>query len=134
MTVVKNNSHVAIKYIGVEDEYSYQQVYEGRVDCLNNLGGICAFIKKGQNVLIKVNAVNANKAKSGVTVSPLLCRALVELSYKESRRSKSIYGPYFIVGDCTLANWKESGKTIMIPGCCPGGAIRSTILLEYGIQ
>jgi len=43
-------------------------------------------------------------------------------------------GTYFIVGDCTIANWKHSGKVIKIPGCCPGEAIRSVILSEYEIN
>jgi len=37
-------------------------------------------------------------------------------------------GPYFVVGDCAPAKYRENPKTIHIEGCFPGPAIAETVL------
>jgi len=37
-------------------------------------------------------------------------------------------GPYFVIGDCTPAEYRNDPRTIAIEGCCPGPAIPETIL------
>ncbi len=43
-------------------------------------------------------------------------------------------GPYFVVGDCTPAQFREDPRTVFIPGCCPGPAIPETILRKCGVE
>jgi uncharacterized protein (DUF362 family) len=37
-------------------------------------------------------------------------------------------GPYFVVGDCTPARFREDPRTVFIPGCTPGPEIPAVIL------
>jgi len=37
-------------------------------------------------------------------------------------------GPYFVVGDCPPARFREDPRTVYIPGCCPGPAIPEIVL------
>jgi len=85
MTTSKMNSHVAIKYVGIEDKYSYQQIFTGLKDCLNNLGGIEPF-------------------------NPLLSRALVELSYKAGAE-KVYVGDCFATGLSSTEIMEKIGIT-----------------------
>jgi uncharacterized protein (DUF362 family) len=42
-------------------------------------------------------------------------------------------GPYFVVGDCAPAAFRDDPRTVFIPGCCPGPAIPETILRTCGV-
>ena len=37
-------------------------------------------------------------------------------------------GPYFVIGDCAPAKYREHPDTVYIEGCCPGPKIPETIL------
>jgi uncharacterized protein (DUF362 family) len=43
-------------------------------------------------------------------------------------------GPYFVVGDCPPARFREDPRTIHIPGCCPGPAIPDMVLKHCKIS
>jgi uncharacterized protein (DUF362 family) len=43
-------------------------------------------------------------------------------------------GPYFVIGDCTPAKYREDSRTTHIEGCCPGPAIPEIILNTCGIE
>jgi hypothetical protein len=43
-------------------------------------------------------------------------------------------GPYFVIGDCTPAKYREYSRTTHIEGCCPGPAIPEIILNTCGIE
>ena len=42
-------------------------------------------------------------------------------------------GPYFVIGDCTPATYREDPRTFHIEGCCPGPAIPEIVLKTCGI-
>jgi uncharacterized protein (DUF362 family) len=42
-------------------------------------------------------------------------------------------GPYFVIGDCTPARYREDPRTFHIEGCCPGPAIPEIVLKTCGI-
>ncbi len=43
-------------------------------------------------------------------------------------------GPYFVIGDCTPARFRQDRRVVFIPGCCPGPAIPETILKTCGVD
>lgn len=42
-------------------------------------------------------------------------------------------GPYFVIGDCAPAKYKEDPRTVQIEGCCPGPAIPEIVLKSCGL-
>ncbi len=43
-------------------------------------------------------------------------------------------GPYFVIGDCTPAKFREDPRTVSVEGCCPGPAIPEIVLKTCGID
>jgi uncharacterized protein (DUF362 family) len=42
-------------------------------------------------------------------------------------------GPYFVIGDCPPARYREDPRTVHVPGCCPGPAIPEIVLKTCGV-
>jgi uncharacterized protein (DUF362 family) len=70
---------VAISHT-TEKHRSPQRVYDLVVEALEHLGGISAFVKRGQTVLIKPNQTVYYSAEEGCTTDPLVVGALVRLA------------------------------------------------------
>ncbi len=64
------------------DSYAAAQVQSGLRRLLEPLGGMAAFVKPGERVLIKPNMLSAKPAAAAVTTHPALLRAVVELVQK----------------------------------------------------
>lgn len=60
-------------------DYHYPRVREAVERALEPLGGMGAFVKEGQSVLIKPNLLQASSPEKGVTTHPAVVRAVVEL-------------------------------------------------------
>src|ERR1041384_2733748 len=70
-----------------EKHRSQQRVYDLVVEALGHLGGMSAFVKPGQTVLIKPNQTVYYSAEEGCTTDPLVVGALIRLA-KEAGAAK----------------------------------------------
>lgn len=61
------------------DTYSPEQVQEGLLRLLLPLGGMTAFVKPGERVLIKPNLLSAKPPEAAVTTHPALLQAVIRL-------------------------------------------------------
>src|ERR1051325_7844157 len=77
---------VAISHTN-EKHRSQQRVYELVKEVLDHLGGIAAFVKPGQTVLLKPNQTVYYSAEEGCTTDPLDVGALIRLA-KEAGAAK----------------------------------------------
>jgi uncharacterized protein (DUF362 family) len=65
-----------------EKHRSFERVYGLVRDAISHLGGIEAFVKAGQAVLIKPNQTVYYSAEEGCTTDPLVVGALIRLAYE----------------------------------------------------
>ena len=72
-------------------EYEIQQVRKAVAEAVDHLGGMGAFVKPGEKVLLKVNLLFASKPEEVITSHPTVVKALIELIEKA--------GGKVIVGD-----------------------------------
>jgi uncharacterized protein (DUF362 family) len=63
-----------------EKHRSQQRVYDLVKEALDHLGGVAAFVKSGQTVLIKPNQTVYYSAEEGCTTDPLVVGALIRLA------------------------------------------------------
>src|ERR1041385_5196496 len=77
--VNSRGAKVAISYTN-EKHRSPQRVYDLVKEALDHLGGIAAFVKTGQTVLIKPNQTVYYSAEEGCTTDPLVVGALIRLA------------------------------------------------------
>src|ERR1043165_7746876 len=70
-----------------EKHRSPQRVYDLVKEAIDYLGGMAAFVKAGQTVLIKPNQTVYYSAEEGCTTDPLVVGALIRLA-KEARAKK----------------------------------------------
>src|ERR1043166_10083259 len=70
---------VAISHTN-EKHRSPQRVYDLVKEALDHLGGMAAFVKRGQTVLIKPNQTVYYSAEEGCTTDPLVVGALIRLA------------------------------------------------------
>lgn len=66
--------------IGRCSSYDREQVYETVSAAVDRLGGIRAFIRRGQRVLIKPNMLSARTPDQGVTTHPAVLEAVIRLA------------------------------------------------------
>src|ERR1041385_8502232 len=88
--VNSRGAKVAISYTN-EKHRSPQRVYDLVKEALDHLGGIAAFVKPGQTVLIKPNQTVYYSAEEGCTTDPLVVGALIRLC-KKAGASRVIVG------------------------------------------
>jgi len=67
---------VAIEQV---ESYDFEAVKAGLVALLEHIGGIGAFVKPGERVLIKPNMLSAKPPEAAVTTHPEVLRAVIEL-------------------------------------------------------
>jgi uncharacterized protein (DUF362 family)/ferredoxin len=67
---------VSLKYM---DSYDYERLREAVQALLEPLGGIGAFVSKGETVLLKPNMLSAKDPDAAVTTHPALVRVVAEL-------------------------------------------------------
>lgn len=80
--------------------YDNKSVLAAVRDALSAWGGISYFIKQGQKVFIKPNAVTNVGAQHGVTTEPAIIAAIVQLAYEAGAEQ-------VVVGDSSV-NWSNS--------------------------
>lgn len=62
--------------------WSYDAIYQAAENLLRPLGGMEAFVKPGQSVMLKPNIVMPAKKESGCTTHPLLVKAIAVMAMK----------------------------------------------------
>ena len=109
------------------------EVMYHRFPCHLVLGGVCegcfawfmgpAMIWKSQGIWEKMRA-NAG------TPTVMIGFNAVDRNFERHLTE----GPYFVVGDCAPAAFRDDPRTVFIPGCCPGPAIPETILRTCRVE
>jgi uncharacterized protein (DUF362 family) len=112
--------------LAVEVEKPVEVLYN-RFPCNIVLGGLCegcfawfmgpALFWERDGIWERINR-NAGKPTF------MLGFNAVDLNFEEHLQE----GPYFVVGDCPPARFREDPRTVHIPGCCPGPAIPEVVL------
>lgn len=70
------DSRVAISRCG---HYSFETVFEAVRRSVDLLGGMRAFVKKGERILVKPNLLAAKPAEAAVTTHPMVVKAVLRL-------------------------------------------------------
>ena len=92
-----------VAYTRIDVEAMVREAIEG-------LGGISKFVKPGQTVFIKPNAVVPSLASEGVTVEPEIVSSLIQL-VKEAGAAEVLVGDSSVNGSDTLEVMKKLGMT-----------------------
>ncbi len=116
----------SVESLSVAIEKPVEALY-GRFPCTIVLGGLCegcfawftgpALFWERDGTWERINR-NAGRPTF------MLGFNAVDLRFEEHLQE----GPYFVVGDCPPAGFREDPRTVHIPGCCPGPAIPETVL------
>ena len=61
------------------NEYVNEEVYRTVNESIDLLGGIAAFVKKGERILLKPNLLSAKPSEAAVTTHPAVVRAVIQL-------------------------------------------------------
>lgn len=61
------------------DDYDNEEVYKAIKESVDLLGGIGAFVKKGERILLKPNLLSAKPPEAAVTTHPAVVRAVLQL-------------------------------------------------------
>ena len=61
------------------NNYEYTNIYSCATRLLEPLGGMSAFVKQGERILLKPNMLSAKKPEQAVTTHPMLVRVVAEL-------------------------------------------------------
>lgn len=61
------------------DSYETEQVYAAVKRCVDLLGGIKAFVKPGERILLKPNLLSAREPERAITTHPEVARAMIRL-------------------------------------------------------
>src|ERR1044072_6044863 len=86
----EERAKVAIAHTN-EKHRSQQRVYDLVAEALGHLGGLSAFVHRGQTVLLKPNQTVFYSAEEGCTTDPLVVGALIRLAKEAApRRFKSL--------------------------------------------
>ncbi len=91
-----------ITQVAIVKEPSYSNVKTSIIKCLEHIGGIQRFVKKGDVVLIKPNLCDPFEAEKGVTTHPLFIKAVAELVQEQ--------GASVWVGEQAAGNFRNRTK------------------------
>ncbi|MBI3752981.1 MAG: DUF362 domain-containing protein [Deltaproteobacteria bacterium] len=60
-------------------DYAAEEVYKSVRESIDHLGGIGAFVKKGERILLKPNLLSANLPEAAITTHPAVVGAMIQL-------------------------------------------------------
>ncbi len=69
------------------NSYEYSQILAGITSLLEPLGGMSAFVKQGERILLKPNMLSAKKPEQAVTTHPIIVRVVAEMVRKAGGRA-----------------------------------------------
>ncbi|MEM3618345.1 MAG: DUF362 domain-containing protein [Candidatus Bathyarchaeia archaeon] len=96
-----------------KQQYNYTDVWKALKEALNLLDGVSYFIKPGDRVFIKPNAVTDIGAERGVTTDPQIVGALTEIAF-DAGASKVIVGESSVNWSNSYDIMKKLGITTMV--------------------
>ncbi len=61
------------------NSYEYSKVYSGILSLLEPLGGMAAFVDKGERILLKPNMLSGKLPEQAVTTHPMVVRVVADM-------------------------------------------------------
>lgn len=110
-------------------EYHQEQVDRAVREALDGIGGIDRYVKPGQRVLLKVNALSMKPPEAAVTTHPVFIKAVAQ----EVRRA----GGIVLIGDSSggmIAGQAPTRQTFEVAGIAKAAAEAGAELLNFDIS
>ena len=85
------------------NEYDPKKVYSAIKYCVDSLGGINKFVKKNDNVALKLNLLGAYGPEKGVTTNPVVGKAVAKLVKQAGAK------PFFVDSPGNGISYNEAG-------------------------